>query len=323
MSNWKAPSQDYLPNFIIGGAMKSGTSTLHTILAQHPKIFLPVEEVGFFDIDNIVEHFDFNFFDKKKKQWVFQDMETHPKALWEWYGDKFKPGAGKLCGEDSTTYITSELAAQRIALQDKEIKVLFMLRQPSKRAYSNYHHLLRSGIVAHTFEDTLQFNPQLILKRSLYKQQLEAYYKHLPKEQIKVIVFEDLVAAPKKVITEVCEFLDVDVDEFEASVFTTHANKGRLPLFFGVQRWKNLFSRGFGNSFYLKILPVKAPVSVVRRFVPAKIINRVSGVFNPLREKKAPAMNPGTKTYLDTYFSKELQGLDELTGQEILSKWFH
>ncbi len=322
LNNWKAPRDEYLPNFIIGGAMKSGTSTLHTILAQHPKVFLPEEEVGFFDIDNIAEHFDFNFFDKQKKEWIFQDMQKNPDALWNWYGDKFKDGHGLLCGEDSTTYITSEIAAQRIALQKKEIKVLFMLRQPSKRAYSNYHHLLRSGIVDHTFEDTLQFNPQLILHRSLYKQQLAAYYKHLPKEQIKVIVFEELVSEPKKIMAEVCDFLGIDVHLFDPEVFNTHSNKGKLPTFFWLQRFKNRFSRGFGNSFYLKILPFRAPDSVIRRFMSDKILNRISGTINPLKEKAAPKMNEATKDYLDTYFKKELSGLDELVGQEVLSKWF-
>jgi hypothetical protein len=197
---WKAPENAILPNFIIGGAMKSGTSSMHAMLAQHPDIFIPTEEIGFFDIDNIIEHYDFSFYDKKSRQWTTQDMNTNTKLLWDWYSSKFEMGAGKILGEDSTSYLTSKFAAQRIGYQDKEIKLIFMLRQPSKRAYSNYHHLIRSGIIAHSFEDVLQYHPNLVLRRSLYKDQLEAYYRFIPKENIKIVVFEDLIENSKRVL---------------------------------------------------------------------------------------------------------------------------
>ncbi|TXE17122.1 sulfotransferase [Psychroserpens burtonensis] len=62
MNKWIATETNLLPNFTIGGAMKSGTSAKHRILMQHPKVFIPKKEAGFFDIDNILEHSDFNFF---------------------------------------------------------------------------------------------------------------------------------------------------------------------------------------------------------------------------------------------------------------------
>ena len=63
---WKSSEPELLPDFIIGGAMKSGTTTLHNILNAHPRIFIPDGEVHFFDMDNVSQHSDFNFLPKKK-----------------------------------------------------------------------------------------------------------------------------------------------------------------------------------------------------------------------------------------------------------------
>ncbi|MBL4662285.1 MAG: sulfotransferase [Flavobacteriaceae bacterium] len=322
LHNWKAPEGVVLPNFIIGGAMKSGTSTMHAILDQHPKIFIPHEEIGFFDIDNVIEHYDFNFYDRKSQQWTVQEMGENPQQLWDWYSSKFKEGEGMLRGEDSTSYLTSKFAAQRISIQEKEIKLIFMLRQPSKRAYSNYHHLVRAGIVAHSFEDVLQYHPNSVLRRSLYLDQLEAYYKFIPKKNIKVVIFEDLIENSKSVMKEVCEFLEIDMDEFDSSVFETHSNAGKFPLFSKPQLLKNLLFRRYGNSFNLKSLPIEAPNSVVKRVLFPKIINRLHGLVNPLKVRKKTVMKPATKQFLDAYFKKELTGLDELVGRDILDKWF-
>jgi len=320
--NWKAPKDAVVPDFIIGGAMKSGTSTLHAMLTQHPEVFIPEEEIGFFDIDNVIEHYDFNFYDKKTKRWTSQDMIKEPVLLWDWYSEKFKEGKGKMLGEDSTSYLTSKFAAERISIQEKHIKLIFMLRHPSKRAYSNYFHLVRSGIVGHSFEDVLQFHPNLVLRRSLYKEQLESYYKYFPKENIKIVIFEDLVEDPKAVMKDMCSFLNLDMEAFDPSVFKIHSNKGKLPRSSRVHRLKNLFFRRYGNSFYQKTLPNKAPGNVVKRTLIPKVANRIHGILNPLKDRKASRMNPGTQEFLDDYFKKELDGLDELVGTEVLSKWF-
>ncbi len=322
IQNWKAPKDAIVPDFIIGGAMKSGTSTLHAMLAQHPEVFIPEEEIGFFDIDNILEHYDFNFYDKKTKSWTSQDMLKEPDRLWNWYSEKFEAGKGKMLGEDSTSYLTSKFAAERIALQEKPIKLIFMLRHPSKRAYSNYFHLVRSGIVGYSFEDVLQFYPNLILSRSLYKDQLESYFNFIPKENIKVVIFEELIENPKAVMNDVCSFLNLDMEVFDPGVFEIHSNRGKLPWSIRIHRLKNLFFRRYGNSFYLKTLPNKAPGNAIKHAFIPKVANRIHGILNPLKDRKTPRMNPGTQEFLDDYFKKELAGLDELVGAEVLSKWF-
>lgn len=321
-TKWIAPKASDLPDFIIGGAMKSGTSTLHAILDKHPDVFIPKEELGFFDADNIVEHFDFNFYDAKRRRWVFQDMANHSEQMWQWYRDHFKKAGERMKGEDSTSYLASPIAASRIAKQPKPIKVIFLLRQPTKRAYSNYFHLLRAGIVGHTFERALEYYPRMFLHRSLYKQQLESYFNVLPKEQIKVIVFEDFIKNTAATMQDVCDFLGLDFSKFQQEDFSIHANRAKLPRSLRLLRWKNRMSRGYGNSFYLENLPLEAPFWVKRRMFRSKFFNKAISIINPLKEKPTPDMRPETQQFLDDYFKTELHGMNELLGKDVLSKWF-
>jgi len=142
---WTSQKPESLPDFIIGGAMKSGTTSLHAILNSHPDIGISHNELGFFDIDNLLQHPDFNFYDKINDKWINQSMQDHPELLWKWYYEQFEglKKTASVIGEDSTTYLCSEIAAQRIALQKKPIKLIFILRHPTKRTVSNYLHSIR------------------------------------------------------------------------------------------------------------------------------------------------------------------------------------
>ena len=122
-TNWLLQESKKLPDFIIGGAMKSATTTLHAILHRHPDISIAHEEIGFFDIDNLLEHPDFAFFDAEKNSWHTQFINQSPAKAWEWYLSNF-PGDDMLRGEDSTTYLASPIAAKRIGMQHKNIKMI-------------------------------------------------------------------------------------------------------------------------------------------------------------------------------------------------------
>ena len=315
---WKATNHKLLPDFIIGGAMKSGTSTLHTILSHHPDIFIPSDEIHFFDIDNILQHPDFNFYENGK--WVYQSMEKNPEKMWKWYHNKFEKHEHKIKGEDSTTYLASKIAAKRIGLQDKKIKIIFVLRQPTLRAYSNYLHLLRSGRATLNFHDTLHHDPFRILNRSLYLSQLKDFYAHIPKERIKILLFEDLIKDSKKVLKTVCDFLEIDSNNIPKEAYNTHVNKSLYPKNLDLFLRFNSFRRKKRKSPYNKILPFKS-LNNKRDSLVYKLYFRINYLFNPLTVSPEPIPEE-TKVFLDEYFYKELKGIDELVGKEILSKWF-
>ncbi|WP_452225909.1 sulfotransferase family protein [Lacinutrix cladophorae] len=320
---WKSKTPEHLPDFIIGGAMKSGTTTLHAILHAHPDIAIAHNELGFFDIDSILQHPDYHFYDAKKEVWTSQNMQENPEALWDWYTKQFKSIEKKASciGEDSTTYLTSEIAAKRIALQDKPIKLLFILRHPTKRTISNYLHLLKSGRAIYTLEDTLRFNPNSIIRRSMYMEQLEAYYKHIPMERIKVVLFEDLLENKEKCIQEVCDFLEVDFSKFDTGVLNTHSNKTKTPKHIKLQLLRNRLLRKSGNYRYSSFIPV-SPVFQSKIPLQYRIIDRLHKKLNPLKSTIKFKASKATVTLLDDFFKAEFKDLDNILKKEVYSKWF-
>ena len=100
--------------FLIVGGMKAGTSSLAQILNQHPKIFIPNQELHYFNKDeNYFKGYDF-------------------------YNKNFK--AGVLNGEKTPTYSFQENCAERIYKYNKDFKLIWILRNPTDRAISNYYH---------------------------------------------------------------------------------------------------------------------------------------------------------------------------------------
>ena len=321
---WKSETPESLPDFIIGGAMKSGTTSLHAILQNHPDIAIAHDELGFFDMDSLLQHPDFHFYNKKNKQWTRQSMYEHPDALWNWYYSQFKDlkkNNVRLVGEDSTTYLCSEKAAKRISMQDKPIKLIFILRHPTKRTISNYLHLLKSGRAIYSLEDTLRYRPNSIIRRSLYKEQLGFYYKHIPFENIKVVLFEDLIENKSDCIKEVCDFLGVDFDKLEKTSLSIHSNKTRIPKNIKLQLFRNRLLRKSADYRYSKALPVQ-PDFLEKKPMFHRLVDKLHKKINPHKTDRKFVASAATLSLLDDFFKSELQGFDELTKKDVLSKWF-
>jgi hypothetical protein len=319
-TKWCAPEHVTLPDFIIGGAMKSGTTSLHAILNQHPDVFIPKDELHFFDMDNFVQHPLFNVF--KQGRWYTHNLPESPEFYWKWYSSHFQSAAqGQLIGEDSTTYLASPFAAKRIALQNKDIKVVIMLRHPTARAYSHYWHMVKAGKAMFNFEDTIRFLPHNILGRSAYLSQLQSLFSYLPKAQVKVLVFEEFLADKANTIKGVCDFLSLDYATLPSSALTIHANQARIPRFIPLHLLKSRLFQGWGNNPHVTRFPSDMFKSE-KTSKSSLSLDRLYNAINPLVVGNPPKIQPETKRFLDDYFYRELQGLNELLGQNILSTWF-
>jgi sulfotransferase family protein len=319
MSNWVAPSNIKTPDFIICGAMKSGTTTLHAMLNKHPDVFIPDKEIHFFDRDNLLQHADFNDFNNGNWCGHYQDNDSD--KYWQWYGQQFSAArSGQVLGEDSTTYLASPLAAKRIAMQNKAIKLIVMLRQPSKRAYSQYWHLVRSGRALYSFEQTLQLCPSSVLSRSMYLTQITELLKHTPKERVKFIIFEQFIADKIATLKEVCEFIGVPFQGLPANVGAVHENITTYPKYTQLQLLKNRLFPLAGNLSYQGQFMFDNDIKPHRSFM--HYVNAIHRKINPLVAKKPAATEIGTKRFLDDFFQKELDGLNELLDRDVLSLWF-
>lgn len=320
MSNWILPDRLRTPDFIIGGAMKSGTTTLHYILGQHPQVFIPDREVNFYDIDNLFQHPDFNYFDGAN--WVSQRLDDDPERFWKWYASHFEgAGENQLVGEDSTTYLSSEIAAKRIAMQNKQLKLIILLRHPTERAYSQYWHLVRTGRATYSFEDTLRYDPFAVLQRSLYLDQLNKLFRHIAPERVKVVIFEEFMADKPGTLREICEHIGVDYRQLPPTAVEAHKNGSLVPRHPGFEVAKNRFFRSGGSMSYHAYLPMSPAPAGGHMSLP-RLVNMAHRGINPLVKAKPPTMKPSTHRLLDDYFERELDGLDELLGRPVLSTWF-
>jgi hypothetical protein len=184
-----------LPDFLIIGAAKSGTSTLYRHLRRHPRIYMsPVKEPCFFD----------------------------PDATWrrgvDWYRSLFAGAtADQLCGEASTNYTRYPQVRgvpERIARLIPDVKLVYIMRHPVERAYSHFVHRhtkeIRPGRPFETsFEAFVRTDP-MCLDGSDYRLQIEQYLAHFPREALQLLLLEDLEADPLAVLRELLGFLGVD-----------------------------------------------------------------------------------------------------------------
>lgn len=319
--DWIAPKNSRLPDFIICGAMKCGTTTVHALLNQHPQVYIPKHEINFFDIDDIFQHSDF-FHQKTDGRWIWPNLSDDPKGYWKWY-DNFFAEAPENCimGEDSTCYLASARASTRIALQPKAIKIILCLRQPTLRAYSQYWHMLRTGRALFNFEDTIKFTPSYVLDRSMYLSQILEFMKNIPRERIFFFVLEEFLGNQEGTLRNLSQFLSLNYDDFPQGALSIHENKARIPRSAELQAIKNRMLRSFGNMRYTDKLPFQLPVNE-QGLVFARIINKLHDMLNPSEIRAMPKMNDATKDFLDNFFRKEIKGLGDIVGTDLDTLWF-
>ncbi len=174
-----------LPDFLGIGALKAGTSYLDAMLRGHPEVGLPpaVKEVEFFN-----RHFD-----------------RGP----EWYGRQFRGAEGLVRGEISPQYLFDARAAGRIRDLVPDVRLVVSVRDPVERAYSQYKHWAQETAYRGSFEDFLTDHPGAVA-RGRYLPQLRPYLDRFSREQILVIVFEELVGQPGTTMAGVYRFIGVD-----------------------------------------------------------------------------------------------------------------
>lgn len=310
------------PDFIIGGAPKCGTTTLHFILDQHPDISLPWREVAYFDADDPITHNDFFRTSDGKLSWFNPDADLTENATPEarYYTSRFAEfGSSKLVGEDSTTYIFSNVAARRIRKHLPDVKLVFMLRNPVKRAYSQYWHLMNSARTTLSFEQALARVGNIVLG-STYTSNLQAYFDLFPREQIKVVLFEEFIEDLQVGIDDVTEH--IGAAHFEIDPENSWFNKTLYTKHVGTQRFLNNIARPFVAGRYRTHMKDEAEHTFLDR-----VNNKLhDGFFNHvypkfLNQARPPAMNEGTREFLEHHMTARNQGLSDLLERDVSGVW--
>jgi hypothetical protein len=207
-----------LPDFLIIGTMKGGTTSLYNYMIQHPYVLPAVKkEVHFFDWDfqKGLQHYRSQF-----------PTSLYKKTLQFFYKHAL------ICGEASPYYFFHPHVARRVAQTIPNVKLIAILRNPVDRAYSHYWYWKKANIEHLSFEDALKAEPERLmgelekmlndetydsfnygyysyLARGRYIEQLEHWESYFSKEQILVLCSEELYTAPSKTLQRVADFLSL------------------------------------------------------------------------------------------------------------------
>lgn len=186
-----------LPDFIIGGAPKAGTTSVFEYLDQHPGVFTsnPKEPHFFASIDR----------NEPVRGMSFSRREY--EALFD--------GAGleQIAGEASTGYLRhARRVAPKLAKCIPDIRLIFILRDPVDRAYSDFWHRLHTGDIParKSFADCAEEPGHWIFHGSYYLDGLETFYDHFSHEQILIVLTRDLADEPDRTLEKTCSHIGVD-----------------------------------------------------------------------------------------------------------------
>ncbi len=305
-----------LPDFIIGGAPKCGTTSLHFILDQNAAIGLPKEEIHFFDADDPITHPDFMRISENKLHW-FDTRPTHMRNA-AWYASRFSQFQDRpLIGEDSTTYLFSAVAARRIKAALPNVKLIFALRDPVKRAYSQYWHLICSARLSCSFEEALSRHSSIILG-STYAPHLKHYIDVFGREALHIAIFEDFLSDKQTYIDQATAHIgapDMDLDTLD-----TWFNRTNYPTRPVAQQWLNRIGGRFVASRYRSHMDQPKGL---RGRIRDKAHYRWFRYVNPilLTANKPPAMQPETAEYLTQHLSDRNSGLSDLLDRDLSKVW--
>ncbi|BCB76180.1 sulfotransferase [Phytohabitans flavus] len=207
-----------LPGFLIVGAQRSGTTSLHSYLAAHPQV-------------------------RAASGKELQYFSLHYGRGERWYRGHFPPPSEETVSfEASPLYLFHPEAPSRAAATLPDGRYIALLRDPVERAWSHYLHTRSYGQEPLDFADALAAEQDRVAAspdgwrrysyaaRGRYAEQLERWFAHVPRERIHVIRSEDMYADPAEVYAEVLAFLDLEpFTPPEFAVHTRRADRSAAP----------------------------------------------------------------------------------------------
>lgn len=233
-----------LPNFLIIGAHRAGTTSLHRYLDQHPCVARNFPRAQ--DVKG-VRYFDENFF--RGTQWY---RSHFPTAAYRNHLQRMH-GAAALAGDASPYYLFHPAAPERAAGVVPEAKIIVLLRDPIERAYSHWKRERRDGKEPlDTFEEAIAAEPERLrgeverilsderyyshahenfsyITQGLYVDSLRRWLEHYPRERMYIATSERFFENPEAAYDRILEFLGLPPFPLgDASAFNTNATDQRL-----------------------------------------------------------------------------------------------
>lgn len=266
-----------LPDFMIIGAMKCATSTLHEQLARQPGMFMSTP----------------------KEPRFFSDDAQYARGI-DWYAGLFADApASALCGESSTHYTKlpthpHTLERMRRHLGD-DVKLIYVMRNPLDRLTSHYVHEWTQRVMSAPLESALDRHPELV-DYGLYAMQLEPYLRTFGSDRVLPVFLDRLKAHPQAELERVCRFLGyADRPQWVSDVEPQNVSSQRMrrsPL----------------RDAVVELAPLRW---IRRRFVPRSVRERVKRLWMMNDRPKLPEAR---RQQLEMTFDEDLARLGAWLG---------
>lgn len=269
-----------LPDFVIIGAMKCGTSTLHAQLAAQPQFFMS----------------------EPKEPNFFSDDEIYAKGE-DWYRGLFaKAPKGAIKGESSTHYAklpTYPKTIDRVAALIPDAKFIYVMRDPIERLASHYIHEWTQGVINCPIDEAIDKHPELVAY-SRYAYQLEPWIDRFGKDRILPVSFERMTAEPDVALKRIAGFLGAKGEvRWRSDLDAQNVSAERIRKF----------------PFYSLVVDNPVATFLRRTLVPRSLRDRVK---SNLQMRERPQLSAEKIAALSELFAEDRTSLIRLLGEDYL-----
>lgn len=283
-----------MPNFIILGTPKAGTTAIYNYLKQHPQIYMPPFKEPHF----------FSFEGERKPHWGIKTLEDY-QALFQ------DATSEQIIGEASTWYLYSQTASERIRHHIPDVKLIAILRNPIERAYSSWAFRVQCGWECITdFKQALQAEPQRIcenyewdfhyLKTGFYSEQIKRYFDIFTQDQLKIIIYENFKADSVKTLKDIYQFIGVD-ETFIPDIYTKH-NVTYLPK----------------NNFINLIINRKSLAkNIIKSIIPQQLTQAIAHQLRKDNKVQLPPLSLKVKQDYLALYQQDISELENLINCDL------
>ncbi|SFI62199.1 sulfotransferase family protein [Olleya namhaensis] len=299
------------PNFLVVGVPKSGTSSLYGYLKEHPEIYLPEQkELHFYTYNKLKENTE-GPGDKLALKTVIKSKEEY-ELLYK--NRKSEIASGDI--SPSYLYFADSAIPLIKSYLGEDVKIIITLRDPIGRAFSNFLHQKRLLLETLPFTEALQSETKRkeqgfgdfyrYKEHSLYFENCMKYINAFGNDNVKIVLFEDIIKNAESEVKSICNFLNVDAN-FIPKNLNTVFNKG------GVYKENKL------TAFLLKPSGLK---QMVLKLIGSKLANKYKAYKESVLQKNTeakPEIEAQTLVDLKAYFKQDIEQIKSLNVD--ITKW--
>jgi hypothetical protein len=288
-------------DIIIGGASKSGTTAIYDMLRQNPAFFLPVRK----ELHYFARPFLENATAGPGDAAVLDEIPTTFDAYLSHFADK---RTGQVAVDVSPSYLFHYGSAAQIARDLPNVKVVFLLRLPEDKVFSQYVHLMGEGRETLSFVEALKqestrkaegFSDMWLYAESgYYADAISAFQAALGSDRVRVFFFDEFRRCPIAVLQEICVFVGLnETQSFDTSIESNVSGAPRSVLLARLMA---------PNSF----------TNFLRRILPPRIGQSLRRIFRTMNTGKKPKITDQTRAQLRALYSDDIAKLESLVGRQ-------